>query len=246
MNLLPGIHLVGSGWLGFGLSGRNDCHVFLVADGDDAVLIDAGFGDATETIIRHVEEAGIAKRTVSRILITHAHPDHCAGARSLAEHFDAEVLAASATADILRRGDEDAAGLTAARAAGLYPRSSRLQPTEVRTINNGDIVTVGQIQIRTIATPGHAGGHLCFTAHIDRRTVLFSGDLVFSRGRVAVLGTPDCDLTALAASLRDVAALRPDVLLPGHGTLVLANAHEHLDIAVAALDLQQLPPPLLP
>jgi len=78
------------------------------------------------------------------------------------------------------------------------------------------------------------------------RTVLFSGDLVFSRGRVALLGTPDCDLGQLAVSLRRVAALRPDVLLPGHETLVLDNAHEHLDEAVAALDVQQLPPPLLP
>jgi glyoxylase-like metal-dependent hydrolase (beta-lactamase superfamily II) len=246
MKLLPGIQLVGSGWLGFGLSNRDDCHVYLISDGDDAVLVDAGVGAATDSIIRRIEEAGVPARSVSRILITHSHPDHSAGARSLAERLDAQVLAAPVTADILRRGDEDAAGLTAAQATGLYPPSVRLLPTDVEFIEDGDTLSVGRFTVRVIATPGHAAGHLCFAVDADGRTVLFSGDLVFSRGRVALLGTPDCDLSQLAVSLRRVAALRPDVLLPGHETLVLDNAHEHLDEAVAALDVQQLPPPLLP
>ena len=245
MNVLPGIHLVGSGWLGFGLTDRDDCHVYLLSDGDDAVLVDAGVGAATDSILRRIEEAGIPTRSVSRILITHAHPDHSAGARSLADRLDAKVLAASVTADILRRGDEDAAGLTAARATGLYPPSVHLDPTDVEIIEGGDTLTVGRLTVRVIATPGHAAGHLCFAVDVGERTVLFSGDLVFSRGRVALLGTPDCDLTQLALSLRRVASLSPDVLLPGHETLVLDNAREHLDTAVAALDVRQLPPPLL-
>jgi hydroxyacylglutathione hydrolase len=246
MKVLAEINLVGSGWLGFGLSDRHDCNVFLLSDGEDAVLVDAGFGLSSDTIVRRIEEAGVPHRAISRILLTHAHPDHAAGARSLAERLDAEVLAAPVTADILRRGDADAAGLTAACASGLYPPSSRLLATDVRTIEEGDTLAVGRIDLRVIATPGHADGHLCFAAQLDGRTALFSGDLVFSRGRVALLGTPDCNLTELAASLRRVAALRPDVLLPGHETLVLDNAHEHLEAAIAALDLQLLPPPLLP
>ena len=246
MRLLPGVHLVGSGWLGFGLSDRDDSHVFLVHDGDDAVLVDAGCGLASERIAQHIDDAGVSAGTVSRILLTHAHPDHAAGAGSLAERLGAQVLAAPVTADILRRGDENAAGLTAARAAGLYPAPVRLLAGEVHEIDDGDTVRVGGTELRVVATPGHAAGHLCFAAQLGGRSVLFSGDLVFSRGRVAVLGTPDTDLGQLAASLRRVAALRPDVLLPGHGTPVLQNAFAHLDAAVAALDRQQLPPPLLP
>jgi glyoxylase-like metal-dependent hydrolase (beta-lactamase superfamily II) len=122
----------------------------------------------------------------------------------------------------------------------------RLLPTDVGVIEDGDTLSVGRLTVQVIATPGHAAGHLCFAVGVGGRTVLFSGDLVFSRGRVALLATPDCDLTLLAMSLRRVASLRPDVLLPGHETLVLDNAHEHVDAAVAALDVQQLPPPLLP
>lgn len=246
MKLLPGVHLVGSGWLGFGLSDHDDCHVYLISDGADAVLIDAGCGGATGTIIARIEDTGLAPRTVSRILLTHAHPDHAAGALALAQRLDAQVLASPVTADILRRGDEDAAGLTAARSAGLYPPSVRLQPTEVQVIDDGDQLAVGQLEVQVIATPGHADGHLCFVTSLAGRTVLLSGDLVFSRGRVALLGTPDCDLAALEASLRRVARLRPDVLLPGHETPVLDRAYAHLDAAVSALDRQQLPAPLLP
>jgi hydroxyacylglutathione hydrolase len=246
MKLLPGVHLVGSGWLGFGLSDRHDCHVYLVSDGDDAVLIDAGAGVDTDAIIRRIEQAGVPPTSVSRILVTHAHPDHSAGALELARRLDAQVLAAPVTADILRRGDEDAAGLTVGRTVALYPESVRLLPTRTGTVDGGDTVPVGSVTIRVIATPGHSAGHLCFAMDADGRSVLFSGDLVFSRGRVAVLGTPDTNLAELAASLRVVASLRPEVLLPGHGALVLDKAYEHLAPAVAAFAVQQLPPPLLP
>lgn len=246
MRLLPAVEVVGGGWLGLGLSDRDDSHVYLIHDGADAVLVDAGCGAASERIVQRIEQSGVPVGSVSRILLTHAHPDHAAGAASLAERLGADVLAAPVTADILRRADENAAGLTAARAAGLYPAPVTLRPTAVGHLADGDAVRVGRLELRVIATPGHANGHLCFTVELDSRTALFSGDLVFSRGRVAVLGTPDTNLAELAASLRRVAALRPDMLLPGHGTPVLAGAHEHLDAAVAALDRQQLPPPLLP
>lgn len=255
MELLPGVALVGSGWLGMSLSDRDDCHVYLVHDGDDAILIDAGCGRASDAIVQRIQAVGVAPQSVSRILITHAHPDHAAGALSLAERLGATVLASPQVADILRRGDEDGAGLTVARAAGRYPTDVRLLPTPATSCDDGDVLQVGSITVQVLATPGHAIGHLCYVARLDvdplgckggSVAVLFSGDLVFTRGRVAVLGTPDTDVAALADSLRRVAALRPQVLLPGHETVALSDAPRHLDAAISALDLQDLPPALLP
>jgi glyoxylase-like metal-dependent hydrolase (beta-lactamase superfamily II) len=246
MNLLPGLDLVGSGWLGFSISDHDDCNIFLVHDGGDAVLIDAGCGRGAEAVVRHIAAAGVEPESVSRILLTHAHPDHSAGAFALAQVLGAQVHAAPIVADILRRGDEDAAGLTAARGYGLYPPDVRLHPLPVQDLAGGDTLRVGSIAITTVDTPGHSDGHLCFLAEVAGRAVLFSGDLVFTRGRVAILGTPDAHLGRLADSLRRVASLRPDVLLPGHGTLALEQGHTHLDAAVAALDREQLPPALLP
>ena len=75
---------------------------------------------------------------------------------------------------------------------------------------------------------------------------VFSGDLVFARGRVAVLGTPDTDLVAYASSVRAVAARTPRLLFPGHGEVVLSNATRHVEVAVEAFDRAAVPPGFLP
>jgi len=246
VNVLPGVHIVGSGSLGLSITHRDDSHVYLVASEDDAVLIDAGCGGDTDGIVARIRGTGIDPAAVSRILLTHAHPDHAAGANDLARALHAEVFADPEVADILRRADADAAGLTTARAAGLYPPPVELRPTSVTDLADRTTLDVGRIRIQAVATPGHAMGHLCFLAELDGCTALFSGDLVFARGRVAVLGTPDTHVALLADSVRRVRGLAPDALLPGHGTVVLRHAIEHLDVAIECFDHGALPPPLLP
>lgn len=238
--LLPRITLVGSGRLGFSLTDPHDSHVYLLDGGDDAVLIDAGCGLATDRIAGNI---GAAR--ASRILLTHAHADHAGGAASLAGALDAQALALAETASIVAAGDEERSGLHAARDAGVYPSGVRLVRCPVDELD-GAPLRVGDLSVEVLPTPGHAAGHACFLVTVDDRRVLFSGDLVFSRGRVAVLATPDTDLALLAASLRAVHDAAPDVLLPGHGTPVLHGASDHLRTAVEHLDRHQLPPGLLP
>ena len=51
MKLLDGVHLVGSGSLGFGLTDDYDCHVYLLDGGDELALVDVGAGMGAEQII---------------------------------------------------------------------------------------------------------------------------------------------------------------------------------------------------
>ena len=245
MNVLPGVDLVGSGWLGFSLTDPHDCNVFLVHSRGDAILIDAGCGLASEQIVAQIRAAGLDPASVSRVLLTHSHADHAAGAGDLARLLGADVRASAHTGDVVARGDEVASGLASARVAGVYPEAVRFSEASVVGSIDDAPISVGDIKVRAISTPGHAAGHLCFVADLDGVKVLFSGDLVFTRGRVAILGTPDSDVGELAASIRRVAALEPDVLLPGHGTFALDNAAAHLDAAITAFAMHQLPDGLL-
>lgn len=247
--LLPGIRIVASGWLGLAATCDQDATAYLVSDsisdsisdGAEAALIDAGCGLATEAVL-----AAVGPARVSTILLTHAHADHAAGAAALAAAWGAEVRADPATARILRAADEEAAGLVAARGAGVYPDAVRLVPTAVRDLAPDETVPVGSLRITPLATPGHAAGHTCYLTTVAGRRVAFTGDLVFSRGRVAVLGTPDTDLAALRASIAALTRWAPDVLLPGHGEPVLSEAGRHLQVALDAFAAGQLPPGLLP
>lgn len=245
MELTPRVHLVGSGWLGLSMTNALDCNVYLVGTADDAVLIDAGCGLDTEGILERIRATPIPTAAVRRILLTHSHADHAAGALALSEALGAEVIAAPATVRIITAGDEDAAGLTAARATGLYPEAVTLAPTPSSPVADRVSIQVGDCRITTMATPGHADGHLCFLLEHGRSRSIFTGDLVFSRGRVAVLATPDTDVAQLGASIARVARSFPHTLFAGHGEPVLTDAGLHLDAALRAFEDHRLPPGLV-
>lgn len=243
IEIIAGVHLVGSGRLGLCLSDDHDCNIYLVEGGSDSVLIDAGCGLGTGLVLDAIESAGAPQ--VSRILLTHAHPDHAAGAAGLAAALGAEVWASAPVASILEAGDDVASGLRTALRAGTYPKEVRFAPTPIAGILDAGTVKVGDRQIDVLATPGHAAGHLCFRLMSGSATAIFTGDLVFARGRTAVLATPDTDLRLLASSVRTVAACSPDILLPGHCEPVLRGAVRHVGTAAAAFDLAALPESLI-
>ena len=236
------VHLVASGRLGFGISDDHDCNVYVLAGSDDAVLVDAGCGLEIDALVGRIRSLGLPP--VSRILLTHAHADHAAGAGALAQRLDAEIWASTVVADVVERGDAEAAGLPRAKTAGLYPASLAYDAAPVARRLGSEALSVDGLRVEAIATPGHAAGHLSFLAEAGGRRSLFSGDLVFSRGRVALAGTPETDVAALAASIEAVSALRPDALYAGHAEPILRGAGSHLAVAAAAFARGALPPPL--
>jgi glyoxylase-like metal-dependent hydrolase (beta-lactamase superfamily II) len=167
-----------------------------------AVVVDPGPDD--EGHLRRVcALASDAGQRVSRILLTHGHSDHSAGARRLAELTGAPVLAVDP--------------------------AQRLGP---EGIGPGDVVTAAGCEIRVIATPGHTADSVSLLLPADRAvltgdTVLGRGTTMISRdGNLGdYLGSLD-RLRALA----DSAALT--ALLPGHGPL-LADPTAALDFYIA-------------
>jgi glyoxylase-like metal-dependent hydrolase (beta-lactamase superfamily II) len=224
------VWLVGSGELGFGLTSPWDSNVHLVQAEPDWLVVDAGCGRATAQIARNVERV-TGGAPVRAILLTHAHADHAAGAAGLAAALGCEVLALPETAAILSSQDEERAGLTGARAAGTYPPDQTLPRCQV------EVLTAGRFAgLDVIPTAGHADGHAAYAVRDGDGLAVFTGDLVFSRGRLAVLETPDTDREEFRRSLVRLADLRPDRLYPGHAEPVLSRARECLHAAIANLD----------
>jgi len=155
-----------------------------------AVVVDPGPADGAH--LRRV--CSLAERSgarISAILLTHGHPDHSAGAASLAELTGANVLAVDPA---YRLGSE-----------GLPP---------------GSVVVGGDCEIEVIGTPGHSADSVSLYLREDRAvltgdTVLGRGTTVI--GDDGHLGDYLASLDRLRA-LADAAELR--TLLPGHGPLV--------------------------
>jgi glyoxylase-like metal-dependent hydrolase (beta-lactamase superfamily II) len=172
------------------LDGTN---TWVLRDGDVVAVIDPGPDDP-----RHLDaiEAAVAGSRVSRVLLTHGHPDHSEGAVALARRVSAPVLALDPAH---RLGDEGLAG--------------------------GDVLEVGDLEVAVVATPGHTLDSLSFHLRADGAlltgdTVLGRGTTVIEHpeGRLG-------DYLESLHTLRDLAENSGAVVvLPGHGPALLDPA----------------------
>ncbi|GAA3791878.1 MBL fold metallo-hydrolase [Sphaerisporangium flaviroseum] len=152
----------------------------------------------------------LAGRRVEAILLTHGHPDHSGGAREFAE-------------------------MTGARVRALDPR----HVLGDEGLKDGDVVTVGDLELRVVGTPGHSFDSLCFWLPSDR--AMLTGDTILGRGTTVI--APDGDLADYLRSLDRLRAsaeiVEARALLPGHGPVLpepiaaldgyIAHRRERLD-----------------
>ena len=123
---------------------------------------------------------------VKAIVQTHGHFDHVQALRSLVDTLNVPVYA--------NRGDR--------------PMSVHIEP-----FGEGDDLTVGDVTVRVMHTPGHTPGSLCFAAG----SFLFSGDTLFPGGPGATDGDPQ-RFAQVMTSLGRLFALPDETrVCPGHG-----------------------------
>ena len=89
-------------------------------------------------------------------------------------------------------------------------------PSYDEVLEDDSVVEVGRLRLRTILTPGHTPGSMCFK--LEGAPILFSGDTLFPGGP----GNTDHDPTRFAQIIEQVdtklLALPPEtIVLPGHG-----------------------------
>ena len=97
------------------------------------------------------------------IILTHGHGDHTGGIDFVKEAFPEIKLIASK-----------------AETKFLYDRSMSMGKGGIIPdieVKDGDIITVGNMTLKCISTPGHTPGGMCIYSEADN--VLFSGDTLF-------------------------------------------------------------------
>jgi hydroxyacylglutathione hydrolase len=248
VQLADRIHLVGSGANGFDLSDPYDCHVYLLDGGAELALVDVGAGMGATEIVANVARAGFDSARVAHVLCTHAHCDHAGGAaRMRALLTNATLLLSREGAEMIRAGDERAASLDVAKAAGIYPPDYLLEPCAVDgTLADGERVAVGDLVLECLETPGHSSGHLSFLLEHGGRRSLFGGDVVFHGGTILLQNIHDCRLDDLVRTLRRLRTLAVDALFPGHLAFSLRNGQRHIERANTVLDTLLVPPQAVP
>jgi len=247
VRLAERVYLVGSGTQGFDLTDPYDCHVYLIDGGSELALIDVGAGMGAAAIIENVKRDGFDPARIRHVILTHGHGDHAGGAARMRSMLgEPSVYASGGIADALRRADEKAISLEAAKLAGIYPMDYRMVPCSIdHELEEGATVSVGDVVLSVLDTPGHSDGHVSLLMEDSGRRMLFAGDVIFFGGKVLLQNIHDCRLDALINSLRKLRQLDVTSLLPGHLTLSLKDGQRHIERANQALDRLLIPEGIL-
>lgn len=232
MRIHSNLALVGD--LQMGLSGPWDCHVWAIRAPGGVILIDSGSGTHGDTILDNVE-AAFGAREVAAVVLTHAHPDHAAGAAWFRETTGCTVYAPEPSRAAIESGDEELTGLAAAKQSGVYPPEIRFEPCPVeRSIAHDEQIEIAGQSLHAIHVRGHSPDAFCYLTEFDGRRTLFAGDVVFYGGVLGVVNAPGSGMEGYRADLDRLANRGVDALLPGHGMFTLRNGQQHIDAAIEA------------
>jgi len=174
--------------------------IYVIGDREtgEAMVIDPAYDPAG--IVAVLEGDGMR---LSGILATHYHPDHVGG--------DMMGYQIAGVADMLEHASVPV-HVQSEEALGLQ-KVTGVAPTDIVSHASGDTLTIGEIGVELIHTPGHTPGSQCF--FVDNRLV--AGDTLFLEG-CGRTDLPGGDARALYQSITQKLAKIPDdaMLFPGH------------------------------
>lgn len=182
---------------------------FVYAIGDrrtgECVLVDPAYA-----VNDLVDAVAVDDMTVTGVLATHYHPDHVGG--SMMGH-DIEGIAALL-------GRVDCPIHIQADEHEWVQKTTDVGDDHLVTHASGDILTVGEIDITMLHTPGHTPGSQCFL--VDGR--LIAGDTLFLEG-CGRTDLPGSNPQQMVQSLQRLAEVPDDTILyPGHRYSAAASA----------------------
>jgi glyoxylase-like metal-dependent hydrolase (beta-lactamase superfamily II) len=198
---LTGIRIFERGWL--------SCNNVLLEDDGDAVLVDSSHVLHAPQTVALVQQA-LGDRPLGRIVNTHLHSDHCGGNASVQRHFGSRITIPPGQWRAVQDWDEVALSY-----APTGQRCERFSADAV--LQPGQTLHVGQQQWQALAAPGHDPHSLIlFNA---AQGVLISADALWERGFGVIFPELDGEhaFDEAAAVLDVIEALRPRLIIPGHG-----------------------------
>jgi hydroxyacylglutathione hydrolase len=182
------------------------CNCSVIGDEQtrEGIVIDPG--DDIEHVLQAVRKH---KLTIRQIVITHAHIDHVGGAMKLRVATGAPIL--------LNKNDHALLKMIDVQAAWIGMRSPG--PVEIdQSIEDQDVIKVGNLQASVLHTPGHTQGSICLYFPAEKK--LIAGDTLF-QGSIGRTDLPGGNFEQIVDSLHSRLLALPDetIVIPGHGAL---------------------------
>lgn len=160
------------------------------------------------------------------IFLTHCHADHIGGMNELKNAKGGKIL--------VSRDDSE----------GLYNKEISLadyvnmQIPELEAdsrIDDGDLIHLGNVEFKVIATPGHTKGSV--SLYLEKERLIFTGDTLFS-GTWGRTDLPTGNFVEIMASISDRLMTLPDetICYPGHGKTTMIQDEKNIYLELKGKD----------
>jgi len=172
-------------------------NVWVLGDDTECIVIDAPH-DAVPVL------GLVGDRHLLAVLCTHGHDDHVTAVGEITRHTGATAYLHPDDRVLWDRAQADAPG---------------------SDLVDGQVITVGDVDVGVLHTPGHSPGSCCF--HAPALGLVFTGDTLFAGGPGAT-GRSFSDFGAIIDSIRARLLTLPEqtVVHPGHGDSTTIGAEK--------------------
>lgn len=127
---------------------------YLIDTGDGLILLDTAVPESLYLLVDSIYRLGFKPEQIKKILISHAHFDHCGGAAAMKKLTGAELYMSKEDTEFMKACPEETLALD---------KDSHVQPFTVdRFFSDDEPVILGNVAVRTLLTPGHTIGCTSF------------------------------------------------------------------------------------
>ncbi len=192
---------------------------YVIETGEGPILIETGPETVFENLKSGLSDLGYAPSDVKHVFVTHIHLDHSGGAWRLAETGSTIYVHPVGAPHII---EPEKLMKSATRIYGednmkrLWGEVGGIDKERVVTIEDGQSINIGGVEIRVVETAGHAGHHHCYLIE----NALFTGDtagcLMAGGPMIPATPPPEIHLEKWNASIDKMKEISPDVLYLTH------------------------------
>lgn len=206
---------------------------YVIRDSEKSMIIDTGLNrkECLDAMTAGLRKLGINLETAD-IFITHLHADHFGLVGKLATNTS-KIYFSRPEKELMESWEGFDAMIRYAAKNGFPENELRAALNkhpgakygsdwipEMKVLDDGDEIQVGEYHFKCVATPGHTMGHICL--YEPGKKMLVSGDhiLIDITPNIQCWSDSQNPLKHYLASLDKVAGLQVDLVLPGHRRLI--------------------------